>query len=436
MKKALKLRPLEERMNDSYTPAELYAAFRDQVFRRGRNMDVALLRETVLALDDSPVPSGDAIWEDLQAKIANLRRRVFGLTRRGMAVLVTALVLLLTAVALAVSNWNALLEWIYRMEKESPVATWTLEQKQQVADGLREIGYNMDTLPDLTSMNDLQRDRALTDWLRVQFQGEVTDGGYNLLTQLKGFYDDWSLTDKAWFSGLLLQIGEIEDGEFVSTVPHRGPDEAARAVALAQIELEKAYAGTDTDIASLTPYTFYGYFYPIDDVLYWRIHYRNQHLENWFTVLVQDSDPAHYQAQVIYQRPTDAELAAGFARQTARNEKKRKLWEQLEAERGPLITWTFEQQAEFFPDDYGVPGPEDMTFEEACDIARDAYCDYLAVPREEADKLYCFAYFITNDGKPYYAVNFFYNEGGIEGPGQSVNVYIDGTVEFFGQANG
>ena len=31
MKKALKLRPLEERMNDSYTAAELYAAFRDQV---------------------------------------------------------------------------------------------------------------------------------------------------------------------------------------------------------------------------------------------------------------------------------------------------------------------------------------------------------------------------------------------------------------------
>ena len=82
MKKALKLRPLEERMNDSYTTAELYAVFRDQVFRRGRDMDVALLRETVLALDDGPIPSGDAIWEDLQAKIANLRRRVFGLTRR------------------------------------------------------------------------------------------------------------------------------------------------------------------------------------------------------------------------------------------------------------------------------------------------------------------------------------------------------------------
>ena len=45
MKKALKLRPLEERMNDSYTAAELYAAFRDQVFRRGRDMDVALLRD-------------------------------------------------------------------------------------------------------------------------------------------------------------------------------------------------------------------------------------------------------------------------------------------------------------------------------------------------------------------------------------------------------
>ena len=436
MKKAFAFRPLEERMNDSYTMAELYAAFRDQVFRPSRKMDVPLLRETALALDDSPVPPSEPVWAALQAKIALLPRRAFGLSRRGMAVLVTALVLLLTAVALAVSNWTTLMEWIYRLEKETPVSGWTLEQKQQVADALREIGYNMEDLPDLTPMNDRQRDRALGDWLRVQFQGEVTDGGYNLLTQLKGFYDEWSLTVKAWFSGLLLQNGEIETGEFVSTVPHRGPGEAAQAVALAQAELEKAYAGTDTDISSLTPYTFYGYFYPIDDVLYWRIHYRNEHLENWFTVLVQDSDPAHYQAQVIYQRPTDAELAAGFARQTARNEKKRALWEQLEAERGPLITWTFEQQAEFFPDSYGVPGPEDMTFEAACDIAREAYCDYLAVPREEADKLYCYGYFIINDGKPHYAVSFFYNEGGIEGPAQSVDVYTDGTVVFHGQANG
>ena len=436
MKKAFILRPLDERMNDSYTASELYAAFRSQVFRRSRAMDIPLLREILLALDDSPVPSPEPAWMALQVKIAQLPRRAFGLTCRGMAVLVTAAILLLTAVALAVSNWTALMEWIYRMEKETPVSGWTLEQKQQVADALREIGYNMEDLPDLSNMNDRQRDRALADWLRIQFQGDVTDGGYNLLTKLKGFYDGWSLTDKAWFSNLLLQSGEIEVGEFVSTVPHRGPDEAAQAVALAQIELEKAYAGTDTDLALMTPYTFYGYFYPIDDVLYWRVHYRNQHLENWFTVLVQDSDPAHYQAQVIYQRPTDAELAAGFARQTARNEKKRELWEQLEAERGPLITWTFEQQAEFFPDTYGVPGPEDMTFEAACVIARDAYCDYLAVSREEADKLYCFAYFITNDGKPYHAVNFFYNEGGIESPAQSVDVYTDGTVVFHGQANG
>lgn len=436
MKRDEPLHPLGDGMNDCYTRDELCAALRALVFRRGRDMDIPLLREVLLALDGREdalaAPHAERVWSRVREGLGGTRRAAFGFTRRGLALLIAALALLITVTALAVSNWNTLVEWVYRLERDTPVDRWTLAQKQQVADSLREIGYNMEDLPDLTPMDDRQRDRALTDWLRAQFSGEVNSAAYNLVTRLKGFYDGWPLADKAWFSALLLRGGDIGEGEFVNTVPRRGFREAERAQALARNALKDAYAGTDVDPAALTPYLFYGYFYPDDNCLYWRIQFRDQRLGSWFTVLVQDTDPVCYAAQVIYQRP--------LPRQAAAAEQEQRRWERqaaLEAERGPIITWTFAQQAAFYPEYYAVPGPEDISFEQACDIARDAYCDYLAVPREEADKLFCCAYFIRNEGKPYYAVSFFYDQNADSGPTQCVEIYGDGTVKaFYGQPNG
>lgn len=436
MKRDEPLRPLGDSMNDCYTRDELNAALRALVFRRGRDMDIPLLREVLLALDGredaQAAPHAERVWNRVREGLDGTCRAAFGLTRRGLALLIAALVLLITATALAVSNWSALVEWVYRLERDTPVDRWTLAQKQQVADSLREIGYNMEDLPDLTPMNDRQRERALTDWLRAQFSGEVNSAACNLVMRLKGFYDGWPLADKAWFSALLLRGGEIGEGEFVNTVPRRGFREAERAQALAQNALEAAYAGTDVDPAALTPYLFYGYFYPDDSSLSWRIQFRDEHLASWFTVLVPDTDPARYEAQVVYKRP--------LPQQTAATEDGQRPWERqaaLEAGRGPIITWTFAQQAAFYPEHYAVPGPEDITFEQACDIARDAYCDYLAVPREEADKLFCYAYFVRDGEKPYYAVSFFYDRDAGSGPAQCAEVYGDGTLKaFYGQPNG
>ncbi|MBQ8135887.1 MAG: hypothetical protein IJ174_00435, partial [Clostridia bacterium] len=120
MNKKMVLRPLDAAMNDSYSTAELYAVFESQVFSKPKFMDVPLLTETVKALDDrmdgEAAPHQLIVWQKIVHRILNMQRPfALGLSRKGFAILVAALVLLITTVALALTNWNAIVEWVYHL---------------------------------------------------------------------------------------------------------------------------------------------------------------------------------------------------------------------------------------------------------------------------------------------------------------------------------
>ncbi len=82
------------------------------------------------------------------------------------------------------------------------------------------------------------------------------------------------------------------------------------------------------------------------------------------------------------------------------------------------------------PELYGVPGPDDITPEEACAIARRVYCETIGASPEEADKLYCFSYFMINEERPYYSISLFYDAEAYSLAGEiSIDIYSDGEIK-------
>ena len=435
MNKKMVLRPLDAAMNDSYSTAELYAVFESQVFSKSKSMDVPLLRETVKALDDrmdsEVAPHQVIVWQKIVHRILNMQRPfALGLSRKGFAILVVVLMLLLTGVALALTNWNAIVEWVYHLEKqESRVEMWTLEQKQSIADSLREQDYDMSALPDLNGMTEEEKDAALTDWLKAQFDGELTSFHFNLMTRLNGFFDSWSLEDKAWYDSMLVEGGEAWEGRFISSVPPADQSLIPTIMKAAADQLRAAYDGTDMQTDGWTPFLFYGYLYPDETVHYWRVHYRNEDKSNMFTVQIEDGKLSPNDMEVILRVPTLKEQRDAQEKRDRQNREIFLELRKMEAERGLIITWPYEQQWEWLDTSYGIPGPEAITQEEAYAIARQAYCDATGASREEADGLYCYSYFMIDFDQPYFAVTIFYDVDARNATEFSIEIYQDGSIK-------
>lgn len=434
MNKKMVLRPLDAAMNDSYSTAELYAVFESQVFSKSKSMDVPLLTETVKALDDrmdgEVAPHQVIVWQKIVHRILNIQRPfALGLSRKGFAILVVALMLLLTGVALALTNWNAIVEWVYHLEKqESRVEMWTLEQKLSLADSLREQGYDMTALPELNGMTADEKDAALSDWLKTQFDGEVNANHYNLMTRLNGYFEDWSYEDMAWYSKMLLDAGEVWEGRFISTIPSTEIQKQGDAVlALTDQALRHAFDSTSIGADSLTPHLLYGYQYPDESTHLWCVHYRDQNLFLWFEGFVTDTEPLQMLPDP-YIAPIPEQFDAVLEENSRRNEERQRVLQKLEAERGLLITWTYEQQNAWNPTRYGVPSPDDISQEEAYAIARQAYCDNMGVSADEVNRLYCHSYFIIDDGKPYYSISFSYDQESRDLVEFSISIYQDGEI--------
>jgi len=436
MNKEMELRPLTASMNDSYSTTELYTVFESQVFGKAKSMDVPLLLETVKALDDrmdgEAAPHQGIVWQKIVHRILNIQRPfALGLNRKGFAILVVALALLLSTVALALTNWNAIVEWVYNLEKqESRVEMWTLEQKQSLVDALREQGYDMSALPDLNGMTEGAKDAALTNWLKAQFDGELTSFHFNLMTSLNGFFDDWSLEDKAWYDSMLVEGGEAWEGRFISAMPPQDQSDVPAIMKLAEDQLHTAYDGTDVQTDGWTPFLFYGYLYPDKSVHYWRVCFRNEDKSNMFTVQIEDGKLRPNDVEVILRVPTAKERMDGLKNQSQQDT--REIFQELrnmQAVRGLIITWPYEQQQEWMDTYYGVPGPDAISPEVVYDIARQAYCDATGASQEEANRLYYYTYFVIDTDEPYFAVTVFYDEAGRNSTDVSIEIYQDGSIK-------
>lgn len=434
MRKSFKLRQLAASMNDSYSTAELFGAFSREVSKEPKQMDVFLLRETLLAMDDrtddEAAPNAAFVWSRIMDRIHAMKRPfALKMPRRRLAVLVITILLLMAAAALAAANWSVIVENVFRLEHEQgQVSQWSMEQKQSIVALLSATDYDMHTLPDMSALTDEQKNTALTQWLEKQFDGKVNAAHYNVMQRLEGFFDGWSPADKAWYSQMLVEEGEAADGDFISMLPPHGDEGSTIALQLANQELLAAYDNTDLDPESLTPYLFYGYVYPDTGKRYWRVHYRDAALSNLFTVLVEDTEPERYTAQVTYRAPTPLEFERQLEISSARAQEKGLLQARLEKERGLLITWSFEQQAELFPGAYGVPSTEAISAEQAYAIARTVYREQTGVSEQEAATVYCYSYYIINGERPYYSISLFSDVEAVNYLSFCIEVYADGQI--------
>ena len=432
MRKRIILRSLDTAMNDSYSVSELYAVFKNVIFSKPKAIDVSLLREIAFALDersDSDIaPHKEYVWQKTIQRIMDMRCHfAFGLSRKKFAILVIALIILLASVALALVNWNAIIESVFHLEsQEDHVAQWSLSQKEEIVNELKRIEYDMTGLPDTSDLMEDEKDIVLTNWLNRQFQGSKTGELHDaLMIRLNGFFDDWSMEDQAWYSNMLLNDGRITEGDFVYVVPEKGQEAIDRVKELADEQLHEAFNQTEIDSNWLTPYFSYGYFYPDTERLYWRISYKSYQTAPRMVVLVEDTTPKQYFAKILYISPATMPSVHSEEGELATDHKE----VALEVEHGPLITWPYEQQASFVPEIYGVPEKGDITSQEAYAIARKAYCEATGSTKEESEKLYCYSYFLIDEEKPYYAISFFYDETASMLYDFCIEIYGDGEIK-------
>ena len=308
MKTDFSLRPLHSAMNDSYSENELYIVFENQIFRRSEDMDIALLSETLRAIDDRPdeeaAPHKDQVWKLVSCRIAEYQRPVaLGLTRRAIAILAIILALLLTGVAAGVIDWAAVFQNTYHEEQqEIKVENWTLTQKKELVSALKVAGYDMSQLPSIEGKPENEQDRILNEWINKQTNGEVNDWLYNAMENMKGPYDSWSLEDKAWFSQMLLENGSIQNGDFVNiNPPPYQQEDVDDIINRAWTMAYEIYGDTSAEPETWSASLFYGYVYPDEGTCYWRVHFRDENQVNWFTVQVKTDNPNESEMIIVMQ---------------------------------------------------------------------------------------------------------------------------------------
>lgn len=111
MKRKQGSRILTPAMTDSYSRAELYAVFENEVFGKSKEMDISMLRETLRHLDDRDdadiAPHKDYTWNKIMQHIKEMNCPfVLGMTKRRFAVMVAVLILLITTVSLAITFYR------------------------------------------------------------------------------------------------------------------------------------------------------------------------------------------------------------------------------------------------------------------------------------------------------------------------------------------
>jgi hypothetical protein len=155
---------------------------------------------------------------------------------------------------------------------------------------LKTAGYDISSLPALNGKSDAEQNRILTEWINKQTDGEVNDWLFNALTRLKGLFDSWSLEDKAWYCQLLVENQLVMNGDFVSSYPPFYSQEAIDTIVTWAWEMaHERYDDTAAELDTWTPYIFYGYVYPDESITYWRVHFRGEEDENFFTVQIEST---------------------------------------------------------------------------------------------------------------------------------------------------
>ena len=209
MKKYQGLRILSSSMNDSYSRAELYVAFENEVFAKSKEMDISMLRETLRHMDDRPddevAPRASWVWQRILQKLQE-ERKVFalGLTRRGFAILVAIMILLLamTALAVVLLSPKQVVEAVAVPIAQSNDLDWRVDREyssEELAELIRvcnENGIDMEEnsqiMKAIHSNEGYDEEETVMAICRIAFDGP---------------YGEWKISERNWFQSIVEQLG-------------------------------------------------------------------------------------------------------------------------------------------------------------------------------------------------------------------------------------
>ncbi len=342
--------------------------------------------------------------------------------------------LFIAAGALALTLINPFAERVMEMEYEhGSFSDWTLEEKLTLVEAMEEFGIDTSGIPDVSRLPEAQASARLGEAIDTLYAGEIGSLHYNILEKAKGLFDAWTLEDKAWYGELLVKYGQaMRPNDCLYALPSENVMPMEDAYSLACLRLCAAFGIDCAELSKYCVYPFYFSYCAAPDTYYWKFHWRNADQEMMYSALIPVN--ADERGVELWRRPTDAEMTAGADETTARALKMQAERERLEKEKGSMITWTFEEQAAA-EEGYGVPRADEITREQAVEIAKAAIIRQAGLDGGALDGLYAYQYFVVSaSGGRYYAVSFFRDAAATDltpyaadidaGTGEALAVYI------------
>ena len=168
--------------------------------------------------------------------------------------LVMALILM-AATAVAVVSIRELARNMAQTEQEQGYfAQWPLEKKKEAIKGLADLHYIQDSaeLRQLLKENPPQEEaHQLADRVITAFTGEdaATVSFLNIMQKVWGPSSAWNHEQKAWYSGLMAEVGQEMEGKTVFMEP-QGPIDENEAISIARKALARGYGVPESTLDS------------------------------------------------------------------------------------------------------------------------------------------------------------------------------------------
>lgn len=301
------------------------------------------------------------------AVLRKIRERKEPIVKSKMSVvLVLAIVLtLLSTVALAVTVSREYFEDVAILQFESGFyEDWGLNEKKAMVDILKEYGL----LSEVQTKN-MTDEPSIDAYMIERYGVEGSDrldtiGLYSILERELGLIETWSLEQRAWYSDMMMKTGLLKKGgeEGIFGVPSEDdvqPDEAVSIAKAAIIEAfglsENALDNHRVDLSFETNSTDWERKHLYYIINFWGDEYY------WCNVTrdgrIMDSTMDQFSrspAEQVEQKRKEAESAKAY---------------EITLPQGTSEQWSLAEKAQFFGGDNGLPGVNDITEEEALDIA-------------------------------------------------------------------
>ncbi len=292
------------------------------------------------------------------------------------------MLVLIMATALAASVWHTFFEPVVTIEaKSGSFATWTLKEKLMLLDLMIDNGIQIptDKLKQLSddSVETDKKEQMATEIIVDQYGREDALSHIDIMEDVKGPIDTWSLEDKAWYSQLMQKYGRLGDDK-LNILPGAQDLTKEKAVEIAAQALSAA-RGISLS-ASQIHSAYVSYFVcPAADVEHprWLVEFEG------YKVLLTKSgevteDPKLGILSPVHEMQREAE-------QDLKIQEQSKTIAEMEKVLGPTHTWSLKDKL-VISQSYRLPAAGDLSEEEAITKAKEALIEAYGVEESVLDQ--------------------------------------------------